>query len=298
MSRDYVSSLAADVRQKRSPLVLGIDPRPDAMPRAFQNGGSLVSFEGIWAFYDRLMELLQEHVVAVKPQIAFFEVLGTDGLRLYADVCQRARDRGLLVIGDVKRGDIGSTAEAYARAHFMWADCLTVNPYLGEDSIVPFLGYCRGQPGAASTERRGLFVLCVTSNPSWAQFQGYEDADGHPLYLEVASAIRRWNSTCLAEGERYGPIGAVVGATHPVVLERVRAALPSSWLLCPGVGAQGGQIEALAEAFDDEGLGVLVPVSRGFAQCFAPEDPDWERLVVSKADEMLQTLRRSIPGLA
>ena len=128
MTHDYVSKLSADIRAKRSPLVLGIDPRPAKMPRSFQGGAGL---EGIQGFYERLMELLDEHIVGVKPQIAFFEVFGAEGLALYATICERARERGLSVIGDVKRGDIGSTAEAYAQAHFQWADCLTVNPYLG-----------------------------------------------------------------------------------------------------------------------------------------------------------------------
>ena len=293
MTHDYVSQLSASIRAKRSPLVLGIDPRPAKMPRVFQGEGAL---EGIQAFYERLMELLEEHIVGVKPQIAFFEVFGAEGLGLYTRICESARERGLSVVGDVKRGDIGSTAEAYAQAHFQWADCLTVNPYLGEDSIVPFLEYCRS--GRIGKEvRHGLFVLCVTSNPSWAQFQGYADAGGQPLYLEVASAIRQWNAGCLGAGERYGPIGAVVGATHPQLIASMRAALPSSFLLCPGVGAQGGDIDALAQAFDDDGLGVLVPMSRGLAQCFDVDDEDWEAQTLQKAAATVEAFRRGIPGL-
>jgi orotidine-5'-phosphate decarboxylase len=147
VSRDYVNKLCEDVRAKHSPLVLGIDPRPSSMPQSFQD---MESFEGILGFYERLMDVLAERVVGVKPQIAFFEALGPQGFALYAQVCQAATQRGLTVIGDVKRGDIGSTAEAYARAHFEWADCLTVNPYLGEDSIAPFLDYCGRNAGRAS----------------------------------------------------------------------------------------------------------------------------------------------------
>ena len=138
----------------------------------------------------------------------------------------------------------------------------------------------------------------MTSNPSWAQFQGFADASGQPLYLEVASAIRQWNAACLGAGERYGPIGAVVGATHPELITTMRAALPSSFLLCPGVGAQGGDIDALAPAFDEDGLGVLVPMSRGLAQCFDVDDADWEAKTVQVAGETVAAFRRGIAGLA
>ncbi|PIE23845.1 MAG: orotidine-5'-phosphate decarboxylase [Planctomycetota bacterium] len=292
MTHDYVSQLSESIRKKRSPLVLGIDPRPENMPRAFQQGDEI---DGIQSFYERLMDVLGDYIVGVKPQIAFFEIFGAEGFGLYSKLCEQARERGLSVIGDVKRGDIGSTAQAYAQAHFQWADCLTVNPYLGADSILPFLEYCRSERIDKAT-RYGIFVLCVTSNPSWAQFQGFTDAHGQALYLEVASAIRQWNADCLGSGEAYGPVGAVVGATRPQLLAEMRAALPSSFLLCPGIGAQGGDIDAVAQACDKDGLGVIVPMSRGLAQCFEVDDLGWEAKVREKAEATLAAFRRGIPG--
>ena len=286
MDFSFSRRLTSQVKSKGSPLFLGLDPRPDRFPRSYQDRG----LEGLLAFHERLIEVLAPYVAGIKPQIAFFEQLGVEGLSAYARCCEHGREHGLEVLGDVKRGDIGSTAEAYARAHFAWAESLTVNPYLGEDSIQPFLGPCR-QDG------KGLFVLCVTSNPSWYQFQDRRDGDGRPLYVAVAEAIAGWNRSCKRDGERYGPVGAVVGATHPSVLMEIRQILTESWLLLPGVGAQGASIADLSMAFDPEGLGAILPVSRGLASCFDPEDPHWEKVVVDKARSLLAEIRAAVPAL-
>ena len=239
--------------------------------------------DGVRRFHRRLLELTADKVVAIKPQIAFFEVFGEAGLRLWAETCALAREHDLVVIGDVKRGDIGSTAEAYARAHFEWADILTVQPYLGDDSIEPFLWHCRERG-------KGIFVLCATSNPGWTRFQAREDRDGKPLYVSVAEAIHEWNESCPTDSA-WGSVGAVVGATHPEALDAVRGAAPRSWLLLPGVGAQGARIQDLERAFDADGLGALVPISRGIASCFEPSNPHWEDEVLASADAFVSDAR-------
>ncbi|MEZ5989481.1 MAG: orotidine-5'-phosphate decarboxylase [Planctomycetota bacterium] len=276
MPQSFADRLAEGVRTKGSALVLGLDPRPERMPRAYQGRG----IEGVTAFHARLIELCASRVVAIKPQIAFFERLGVEGLAAWAATCKLAHDADLLVVGDVKRGDIGSTAEAYAEAHYGWSDALTLHPYLGDDSLEPFLARCRD-------DGRGAFVLCATSNAGWARFQDLRDAADRPLWRAVAAAIREWNGSCMAEDARYGPVGAVVGATHPALLVEAREAMPASWLLLPGVGAQGASARELGPAFDDEGLGAIVPVSRGLAQCFGPGDEDWKDKVTGAADELV-----------
>lgn len=272
------------VLAKRSALVLGLDPRPEQMPEAYR-----VDPDGVTRFHERLLDLLAPRIVAVKPQIAFFECLGVDGLRLWARTCEAVRRRGLVVIGDVKRGDVGSTAAAYARAHFEWADILTVNPYLGDDAIEPFLAPCR-EAG------KGIFVLCVTSNPGWHRFQAREDAGGRPLFLAVADAIAEWNEAVGDAGR--GPVGAVVGATQAAVIEAVRSVLPAAWLLMPGVGAQGARISDLGGAFASDGTGCLLPVSRGLAGCFDPDDAGWEERVEEQAGALLQEMRDAVPALS
>jgi orotidine-5'-phosphate decarboxylase len=271
--------LADAVRRKHSALVLGLDPRPEQMPVAYHDGVA-----GVIRFHARLIELLAPHVIAIKPQIAFFEALGVDGLRAYAGTGALGRAAGLVVIGDVKRGDVGSTAEAYARAHYQWADWLTVNPYLGDDSLEPFLAFCRERG-------KGVFVLCATSNPGWQRFQAAKLADGRPLYEHVAAAIAEWNASCAVGAAGYGPVGAVAGATHPEALRRLRAAMKESWLLLPGVGAQGARLADLAPAFDAAHLGAVVPVSRGLTACFAPDDPRWEAKVVAAAQALVAEYR-------
>ncbi len=269
--------LSSQVQAKDSALVLGVDPRLEKVP--FEYPG----LEGLLRFHQRLIELCAPYVVGVKPQIAFFEALGVEGLGLYAETCRMAQEAGLVVIGDVKRGDIGSTAEAYAKAHFAFADWLTVNPLLGEDSVRPFLRYCR-------EEGKGIFVLCATSNPSWRQFEGIVDGEGKAVYQHLAEAIEGWNGECAGE-EDLGPVGAVIGATHPEIVSELRGRMPRSWFLLPGVGAQGGKVSDLGPAFLPDGTGALLPVSRGLGACFEPGDEEWEVKVVARARALVEEYR-------
>jgi orotidine-5'-phosphate decarboxylase len=193
-------------------------------------------------------------------------VHGADGWLCYEATCALARSLGMLVIGDVKRGDIGSTAEAYAQAHFAHADALTLHPYLGADSLEPFLRRCR-------SDQKGVFVLVRTSNPGARDLQDLRVGDGS-LAEAVAARVHAWGKD-LGEPGSYSPVGAVVGATWPHELAKLRALMPRAWFLLPGVGAQGAKAADVAPAFDARGLGALVNQSRGVLGCFEPDDPAW-----------------------
>lgn len=281
----------------RAPAVVGLDPRLDALPVAYSEGAAESdtgacslhddSADGpaqrIVAFYRDAMPVLAEHAVAVKPNIAFFEVFGAAGYRAYEETCAVARAHDLPVIGDIKRGDIGSTAAAYAEAHCGIADAVTLHPYLGSDSIEPFLAYCRNQG-------TGAFVLVRTSNPSATEFQEL-DVGGATLSSRVADAVTRWGEAAGVDEFGYSPVGAVVGATYPAELAALRDRMPRAWLLIPGVGAQGGAVEDLGPAFDERGLGALVNQSRGVMQCFDPDDEDWKAQIERALVEFCESLR-------
>lgn len=267
MATSFVERLGDSVVAGRPPACVGFDPRVEALPARLAGAGDPAA--RIVAFAREVMPRIARHVPVLKPNVAFFECFGGPGFGAYEEVCRLARSAGLLVIGDVKRGDVGSTAEAYARFHLDVADAVTLHPYLGADALEPFLQRCR-------REGRGVFVLARTSNPGAREFQDLElaGAAGRTLAETVAVAIHRWGEG-LADRHGYTPVGAVVGATWPNELARLRALMPRAWLLLPGVGAQGGKVEDQAPAFDGHGLGALVSQSRGILQCFAPDDPDW-----------------------
>ena len=248
------------VKSKGAPVCVGLDPRPELLPgecldRARDQGleGRDALAAACFNFCQRVIDILEARVVAVKPQAAFFEALGSAGMISFEEVCHHARSRGLLVIADVKRGDIGSTATAYAEAYLApqdgeptLADACTVNPYLGRDGIVPFLTV--GRPHGC-----GLFVLVKTSNPSSSELQDLI-SDGRAIHLHVAELVTSLNADCVGDSG-YGPVGAVVGATWPDLLLSLRKALPRSILLLPGYGAQGAGAEDVVCAFDDQGPG-------------------------------------------
>ncbi|MBL9079312.1 MAG: orotidine-5'-phosphate decarboxylase [Planctomycetes bacterium] len=273
--RSFTAQLAERVLAGRAPIVIGLDPRADALPARLLPDAAPA--QRIVEFHRLTLPVLARHAPCVKPNIAFFEAHGAAGYRAYEETCALARQHGLLVLGDVKRGDIGSTAAAYAEGHFALADALTLHPYLGADSIEPFLAACR-----SPQDGRAVFVLVRTSNPGARDFQDLV-VGNRPLCDVVAEAVTRWGAD-LPRAEGYSPVGAVVGATWPQELARLRALLPHAWLLLPGVGAQGGKVQDLAAAFDRRGLGALVNQSRGVMQCFAPDAADWlERIDAAAA---------------
>jgi orotidine-5'-phosphate decarboxylase len=277
---------------------VGIDPRVEHLPPGFRDRfgpGLAGSAEAYEAFGRGVIDAIASIVPGVKFQMAFFEALGPAGMVALHRTAAFARERGLIVILDGKRNDIGPTAEAYAQAYLgpredaeAWpADATTVNPYLGSDGVAPFVDQ-------AARSGKGVFVLVRTSNPSAREFQDL-DTDGAPAYRRVAENLARW-----AEPHRgimgYSLIGAVVGATYPDELAQLRAALPRVLFLVPGYGSQGGTARDVAAAFDSEGLGALVNNSRGIA--FAYERPefqtrsggDWQRAVELAARAMIEEL--------
>jgi len=260
MPAPYSTRLHAAIRRTGNSIVVGLDPRLDWLPPDVITATPAKSFE---RFCLRLIDVVAPLVPAVKPQAAFFEEYGPAGCLALANVIAYARSKGLIVICDAKRGDIGSTAEAYARAYLagadphaaIWqADALTVNPYLGSDTLDPFV--------KVAVERgAGVYVLVRTSNPGAGTFQD-RLTDGQPLYRRVAEVVEQLSARD-ADAEGYGPVGAVVGATYPQELAALRRAMPHVPLLIPGYGSQGGTAADVAAAFDERGLGALINNSRG-----------------------------------
>jgi len=251
----FADRLAAEVERKRSQLVVGLDPRVDLLP---------VELRGdIARFCCGLVDAVAPHAVAVKPQLAFFETLGAPGIAAFEEVCAYARRAGLLVIADGKRGDIGSTARAYAEAYIDGevprADALTVNPYLGRESIEPYLSASR-RTGA------GLFVLVKTSNAG-GDVQDVVLTDGKPLWHHVAGLVAEWGEDLVGE-VGLSAVGAVVGATHPRAVAEARRLMPQAILLLPGNGAQSGAVSDLVRAFQSGPASALVNASRSVNYAF------------------------------
>ena len=262
-------------------LVVGIDPVVERFPAEIDRSDVEAA---LVAYGVGILEAAGEFAVAVKPQIAFFEKHGWRGWRALETVCRAAMEQGIPVILDAKRGDIGSTASAYAAALLgdepgglgETIDALTVNPYLGTDSLAPFLE--RVEHGG-----RGLFVLARTSNPGGGEFQSL--GGGDPVYLAVARASEGWQGSSIGECG-FGSVGLVAGATFPEELHRIREVAPHAPLLIPGVGAQGGDPRELAGAFDDHGRGAVINSSRGIILAFeARPDVAWQTAVADAARE-------------
>jgi orotidine-5'-phosphate decarboxylase len=280
----------ADAVRRRGPLCVGLDPRWEMLPRAVRDRhADGTTGDAYFEFCCRVLDLVEPFAGVVKPQAAFFEQAGPDGVDAMRTLLLRARDLGFVTVLDAKRGDIASTAEAYAAAAFQTfdADSLTVNPYLGEDAVEPFVT-------AATEADRGLFVLVRTSNKGAGLFQDLV-CDGKPVYRHVADAVARWNAPTVGACG-LGAVGAVVGATHPRELAELRAALPDVWLLVPGYGAQGGSAAGVRAAYRPGGLGAVVNSSRGVTFPFHPDDPDWEDKVVEAARRAQAELRGVTAG--
>lgn len=304
--KPFGDRLAEAVRRVGNPVVVGLDPRwqelPDPIkamvgqladgPAAAQQGRAIAASYVL--FCRDVIDVIATKVAAVKPQVAFFEQLGPAGMVALGDVIRHAHARGLLVIVDAKRHDIGSTAEAYADGWLgpesPWGgDALTIGPYLGDDSLAPFVT-------AAEVRDAGLFVLVKTSNPGGGQFQDLQ-ADGQPVYRHVAAHVEKLATQSAGESG-YGSVGAVVGATYPAQLAELRAAMPHAWILVPGYGSQGGTARDVKPAFDQHGLGAVINNSRAiifahkrkeYAERFAPNQ--WQHAVSAATDDMIAQLR-------
>ena len=281
----FSDRVAEAVERKRTQLVVGLDPRVDLLPvelRGEALGGRPAAAAAVERFCRGIAEAVAPYVVAVKPQVAFFEALGADGAAALESVCAHAREIGLLVIADGKRGDIGSTARAYATAfleprglHPPLADALTVSPFLGRDSIDPFLAACR-RHGA------GIFLLVHTSNAGAGDIQEATLSDGRPLWHLIADLVAEWGADVV--GERgLSSVGAVVGATYPRAVGEARRAMPQAIILLPGVGAQGATPADVARAFTSGPASALVTVSRSVMYAYRDGEDDWRAAAGAEA---------------
>jgi orotidine-5'-phosphate decarboxylase len=277
--------VAAAVDAKRSQLVVGLDPRPELLPvelRGDIHRSRAAAADAVARFCRGLIDAVSPYGVGVKAQLAYFETLGADGMRAFEDVCDYARAANLVVIADAKRGDIGSTARAYADAYLERredmpppVDALTVSPYLGSDSIEPFLAACR-------RSGNGIFCLVKTSNAGSADLQDATLSDGRRLWHQVAELVDAWGQDLV--GERgLSSVGAVVGATYPRAVAEARKLMPQAILLLPGVGAQGGTPADVARAFTSGPASALVPVSRSVIYAFRVDGADWRTAAAGAA---------------
>ena len=301
----FPDRLDAAVRSCGNPVLVGLDPRAEMLPEGMLSGGANADPATLATAYvgfcRGVIDVVGPLVSAVKPQAAFFEQIGPEGMTALAGVIRYAQQKGLLVILDGKRNDIGSTATAYARGllgregQSPWgADALTVNPYLGDDSLRAFVE-------VAVARAAGLFVLVKTSNPGGRMFQDLV-ADGRTVYRHVAACVEGL-AVETAGSCGYGAVGAVVGATYPQQLAELRAEMPHTWFLVPGFGAQGGTAADVAAAFDSEGAGAIVNSSRGiiFAHARSPYDKRfgparWQEAVEAATRDMIEQLRTETPA--
>lgn len=275
-----INQLVVNIKKTGAPIVVGLDPMLNYIPeqvqkKAFAEYGETLegAAEAIWQFNKEIVDKTYDLIPAVKPQIAMYEQFGLPGLAAFKKTVDYCKEKGLVVIGDIKRGDIGSTSAAYAVGHIgkvkvgsktyapFDEDFVTVNPYLGSDGVNPFLDVCK-------EEKKGIFVLVKTSNPSSGEFQD-QKIDGRPLYELVGEKVAAWGSEVM--GDEYSYVGAVVGATYPEMGKVLRKVMPKAYILVPGYGAQGGKGKDLVHFFNEDGLGAIVNSSRGIIAAYKQE---------------------------
>ena len=275
--------LISKINATGAPIVVGLDPMMKFVPghiqkKAFAEYGETLegAAEAIWQYNKEIVDHIYDIIPAVKPQIAMYEQFGSPGLAAFKKTVDYCKEKDLVVIGDIKRGDIGSTSEAYAVGHLgkvtvgsksyygFDEDFATVNPYLGSDGVNPFIKVCK-------EEKKGLFILVKTSNPSSGEFQDRQiaDAENRPLYEVVGEQVAKWGEAHM--GDAYSYIGAVVGATYPDMGKILRKVMPKSYILVPGYGAQGGKGADLVHFFNEDGLGAIVNSSRGIIAAYQQE---------------------------
>lgn len=276
-----IDKLIERIKSTNAPIVVGLDPMMKFVPEyiqqaAFQEYGETLegAAEAIWQYNKGIVDAVYDLIPAVKPQIAMYEQFGIPGMIAFKKTVDYCKEKGLVVIGDVKRGDIGSTSEAYAVGHLgkvqvgsksygaFDEDFATVNPYLGSDGVKPFLKVCK-------EEKKGIFVLVKTSNPSSGELQD-KLTDGKPIYELVGEQVAAWGEECMGSGS-YSYVGAVVGATYPEQGRIMRKVMPKAFILVPGYGAQGGKGADLVHFFNEDGLGAIISSSRGIIAAYQQE---------------------------
>ena len=281
--KTMINKLITKIKATGAPIVVGLDPMMKFVPghiqkKAFAEYGETLegAAEAIWQYNKEIVDHIYDIIPAVKPQIAMYEQFGIPGLAAFKKTVDYCKEKDLVVIGDIKRGDIGSTSEAYAVGHLgkvtvgsksyygFDEDFATVNPYLGSDGVNPFIKVCK-------EEKKGLFILVKTSNPSSGEFQDRQiaDAENRPLYEVVGEQVAKWGEAHM--GDAYSYIGAVVGATYPDMGKILRKVMPKSYILVPGYGAQGGKGADLVHFFNEDGLGAIVNSSRGIIAAYQQE---------------------------
>ena len=275
-----INILNEKIKKTNAPVVVGLDPTLNNIPahvldKSYKEYGENLkgAARAIVEYNKTIIDSIADLIPAVKPQIAMYEQFGIEGLIAFDETVKYCKEKGLVVIGDIKRGDIGSTSTAYAIGHLgkikignnvcqaFDEDFVTVNPYLGSDGIKPFIDVCK-------EEKKGLFILVKTSNPSSGEFQD-KMIDGKPLYEHVAEKVREWGEEHM--GMDYSYVGAVVGATYPKIGKELRKIMPKSYILVPGYGAQGGKGKDLVHYFNKDGLGAIVNSSRGIIAAYKQE---------------------------
>ncbi len=275
-----INKLIENIQKTGAPIVVGLDPMMNFVPEhilkaAFAEHGETLAgaAEAIWQYNKGIIDATYDLIPAVKPQIAMYEQFGIEGMIAFKKTVDYCKEKGLVVIGDIKRGDIGSTSEAYAIGHVgkvtvgsnsyygFNEDFVTVNPYLGSDGINPFIKVCK-------EENKGMFILVKTSNPSSGEFQD-QLIDGKPLYEMVGEKVDQWGREHM--GDSYSYIGAVVGATYPEQGKILRKVMPKTFILVPGYGAQGGKGADLVHFFNEDGLGAIINSSRGIIAAYQME---------------------------
>lgn len=275
-----INKLISNIRKTNAPIVVGLDPMLNYIPehiqkKAFAEFGETLegAAEAIWQYNKGIVDATFDLIPAVKPQIAMYEQFGIPGLIAYKKTVEYCKSKDLVVIGDIKRGDIGSTSAAYAVGHLGQVqvgskkyagfdeDFATVNPYLGSDGVKPFMDVCK-------EEKKGIFVLVKTSNPSSGEFQD-RVIDGRPLYELVGEKVAQWGDELMGDGYSY--VGAVVGATYPEMGKVLRKIMPKTFILVPGYGAQGGKGADLVHFFNEDGLGAIINSSRGIIAAYKQE---------------------------
>lgn len=275
-----INKLVDKIKKTGAPIVVGLDPMMKFVPEhikkaAFEAKGETLegAAEAIWMYNKEIIDKTYDLIPAVKPQIAMYEQFGIPGLVAFKKTVDYCHEKDLVVIGDIKRGDIGSTSAAYAAAHVgkvqvgstmcqgFNEDFVTVNPYLGTDGVQPFIDVCK-------EEKKGMFILVKTSNPSSGEFQD-RLIDGKPLYEHVGEKVAEWGEQLM--GDSYSYVGAVVGATYPEMGKVLRKVMPKAYILVPGYGAQGGKGKDLVHFFNEDGLGAIVNSSRGIIAAYQNE---------------------------
>ena len=303
-----IDRLISRIKELNNPTVIGLDPRYNLLPKCIleKYPNTLEGISNAIIEYNKaLIDEIYDIIPAIKPQIAFYEMFGIHGMKAFEETCKYAKEKGMVVIADIKRGDIGSTAQGYSNAYLgktkigdkeesiFDVDFVTVNPYMGTDCIKPFIDDCKKYD-------KGVFILVKTSNPSSGELQDIKLENGEEVYMKVARLVKEWGKNLIGENG-YSSIAAVVGATYPKQLEEIRKSAPDTYFLIPGYGAQGGKAEDIAFGFDEKGLGGIVNASRSLMCAYRSdrlknqfEEKDYAKATRKEALRMKEELNKAI----